>query len=451
MESFALLHQISPPNQFWCHNCQKEVQTRFVDEFGHQCDQCQGFFCEAIENQYDEEQLHPQQFQPFQIVQNESDDSDNTIQTLSLENSAQRDNEWARLSPQLQQQYPINTRLRGNGGNQNPTNHNNTMIPIQINSQNIQNSNRTDRSRIENVRDVLEDLPLNLERGATIASDGSITSQALQNSELLRTILDMALQRIRNNNSEFNNAVLTRAQIRVIGNNAGPSQFRLRRLFPDFGSLYNNSPQGIYQDLIEDYLDRPEFPMGFGTDLIKISRFGTPPASKLAIQALKNYCILDFKNSNTECCVCQELFKDYEPDTTKLIIKQQQNQVVSSDSDQQMKEPNEQQNDQQNQEVIKVPKILEMPCTHMFHDECLIPWLEKHNSCPTCRFELPTEDNDYEQRKIQQRNRQSQNINNNNAPISTSTTLRGINGLPLMTERGVGHGGQNQNSDQMEQ
>ena len=48
---------------------------------------------------------------------------------------------------------------------------------------------------------------------------------------------------------------------------------------------------------------------------------------------------------------------------------------------------------------MKVPEVILMPCTHQFHNECLIPWLEKHNTCPTCRHELPTDDTDYEQRK----------------------------------------------------
>ncbi|XP_053975740.1 E3 ubiquitin-protein ligase RNF181-like [Hylaeus volcanicus] len=45
-----------------------------------------------------------------------------------------------------------------------------------------------------------------------------------------------------------------------------------------------------------------------------------------------------------------------------------------------------------------------MPCKHTFHTECIIPWLEKTNSCPLCRYELPTDDEDYEMyRKEKQR------------------------------------------------
>ena len=49
-----------------------------------------------------------------------------------------------------------------------------------------------------------------------------------------------------------------------------------------------------------------------------------------------------------------------------------------------------------------------LPCNsnHYFHRECLVPWLEIHNTCPCCRHEFITDDVEYERRKRELRDQQ---------------------------------------------
>ena len=71
----------------------------------------------------------------------------------------------------------------------------------------------------------------------------------------------------------------------------------------------------------------------------------------------------------------------------------------------------------ENFDIGNILRILE--CKHEFHENCIITWLKKNNTCPVCRHELESNDPNYERRKNNHRenlrNLHRNNNNNNNS------------------------------------
>nr|XP_018439272.1 PREDICTED: uncharacterized protein LOC108811683 isoform X2 [Raphanus sativus] len=54
-------------------------------------------------------------------------------------------------------------------------------------------------------------------------------------------------------------------------------------------------------------------------------------------------------------------------------------------------------------EMVLEEEVKRLPCRHLYHGECITPWLGIRNTCPVCRFELPTDDLEYERHRRSQR------------------------------------------------
>lgn len=94
------------------------------------------------------------------------------------------------------------------------------------------------------------------------------------------------------------------------------------------------------------------------------------------------------------------------PPTSKELIKNLKSRLVTEHDEKCpiCLAPNENLSDDDN-----AKKFLTLPCGHDFHDECILPWLSRTNTCPMCRTEMKTDDEEYEEEK-KKKQRKQENI-----------------------------------------
>lgn len=116
----------------------------------------------------------------------------------------------------------------------------------------------------------------------------------------------------------------------------------------------------------DDYIYTAEYELLFGQFADNESGLmGRPPASINVVQNLMSVIITDedVQKNNALCAVCKDA-------------------------------------------VDVGEKAKQLPCSHRYHGDCIVPWLGIRNTCPVCRYELPTDDPEYEQRRAHRAGRQ---------------------------------------------
>lgn len=97
---------------------------------------------------------------------------------------------------------------------------------------------------------------------------------------------------------------------------------------------------------------------------------GPPPAADADIDNLERFTLSDtarvHKAKNQECPTCKD---DFFPDPTQPRGA-------------------EEQQEEEGEEELQQQELISMPCGHIFHVDCLVPWLQRHGTCPVCRVSI---------------------------------------------------------------
>ncbi|CAN7024905.1 unnamed protein product [Brassica oleracea var. botrytis] len=109
-------------------------------------------------------------------------------------------------------------------------------------------------------------------------------------------------------------------------------------------------------------------------------RRGAPPAAKSAIEALETFEVGDSCDKMMMVVVC----------------------AVCKDA------------------IVIGETVKKLPCGHCYHGNCILPWLGTRNSCPVCRFQLKTDDAEYEEEEERKKRTTTTTLTDSGASSSSS-------------------------------
>ncbi|XP_039059397.1 probable E3 ubiquitin-protein ligase RHC1A isoform X2 [Hibiscus syriacus] len=141
-----------------------------------------------------------------------------------------------------------------------------------------------------------------------------------------------------NENREQEPEAVHRPRTWIVTRHVGPpspgtAESSLQRANPAHPSL---DPRNFFGPGVDNLIDQ----------ITQNDRRGVPRAPESTIDAIPAVKITEIHlRNNSECLVCKEEF------------------VVGGEAK-------------------------ELPCKHIYHNDCIVPWLRLHNSCPVCRQEL---------------------------------------------------------------
>lgn len=213
-----------------------------------------------------------------------------------------------------------------------------------------------------------------------------------------------------------------------------PEMASIRDVFANLFGGMGDGPAGMLMDMFGggqgrtgDYVWGQQGLDDVITQLMEQTRGSTapPPASEEAIRKLERFSRRDLQKvrlaRNRECSTCMDSFEDEEdgqpsapePSMDSNRLTSTYKDIGEEDDDPPEVVPTEEQQDE----------LMMMPCKHLFHLDCLLPWLQTNGTCPVCRVSLAT-DNDNDKSKGTQAAGGESNVRHGepSAPASVSAS-----------------------------